>query len=124
MTLIGHNETSMGIANYERQLDDAFALYRALGIRALKTGYVGDKTAEGHAHHGQYMVRHWRRVIETAARHRIMLNVHEPIKDTGERRTWPNMMTREGARGHGVQRLGQATAATRPSTTRSSTSRA
>jgi alpha-glucosidase len=99
VTLIGHNETSMGIENYERQLDEAFALYESLGIRAIKTGYVGDKTAEGHAHHGQYMVRHWRRVIETAARHRIMLNVHEPIKDTGERRTWPNMMTREGARG-------------------------
>ena len=89
----------MGVANYESQLDDAFALYQDLGIRALKTGYVGDKTAEGHAHHGQYMVRHWRRVIETAARHEIMLNVHEPIKDTGERRTYPNMMTREGARG-------------------------
>ncbi|MEJ2483269.1 MAG: hydantoinase B/oxoprolinase family protein [Gemmatimonadota bacterium] len=40
-----------------------------------------------------------KRVIELAARHGIMLNVHEPIKDTGERRTWPNMMTREGARG-------------------------
>ncbi len=99
VTLMGHNETSMGVRNYENQLDEAFALYESLGIRALKTGYVGDKTAEGHAHHGQYMVRHWRRVIETAARHGIMLNVHEPIKDTGERRTWPNMMTREGARG-------------------------
>jgi alpha-glucosidase len=99
VSLIGHNETSMGVANYERQLDDAFALYERLGIRAIKTGYVGDKTAEGHAHHGQYMVRHWRRVVEAAARHGIMLNVHEPIKDTGERRTYPNMMTREGARG-------------------------
>ncbi len=28
-----------------------------------------------------------------------MLDVHEPLHDTGERRTWPNMMTREGARG-------------------------
>jgi alpha-glucosidase len=27
------------------------------------------------------------------------VDVHEPIKDTGERRTWPNMMSREGARG-------------------------
>jgi alpha-glucosidase len=99
VSLIGHNETSMGVANYERQLDDAFALYERLGILAIKTGYVGDKTAEGHAHHGQYMVRHWRRVVEAAARHGIMLNVHEPIKDTGERRTYPNMMTREGARG-------------------------
>ena len=99
VTLIGHNETSMGVENYERQLEDAFALYERLGIRAIKTGYVGDKTAAGHAHHGQYMVRHWRKVLETAARHHIMVNVHEPIKDTGERRTWPNMLSREGARG-------------------------
>lgn len=99
VTLIGHNETSMGVENYERQIEEAFDLYERLGIRALKTGYVGDRTEQGHAHHGQYMVRHWRRVVELAAKHRIMLNVHEPIKDTGERRTWPNMMTREGARG-------------------------
>ncbi|MGH7505823.1 MAG: glycoside hydrolase family 97 catalytic domain-containing protein, partial [Longimicrobiales bacterium] len=97
--LIGHNETSMGIENYERQLEDAFGLYESLGIDAVKTGYVGDLTPEGHAHHGQYVVRHWRKVIEAAARHGIMLDVHEPIKDTGERRTYPNMMTREGARG-------------------------
>ncbi len=99
VTLIGHHETSMGVENYERQLDDAFDLYESLGVRAVKTGYVGDRTAEGHAHHGQYMVRHWRRVLEVAAEHRVMVDVHEPIKDTGERRTWPNMMTREGARG-------------------------
>jgi alpha-glucosidase len=97
--LIGHNETSMGIENYERQMEDAYALYQSLGINAIKTGYVGDLTAAGHAHHGQYMVRHWRTVLENAAEHRIMVNAHEPIKDTGERRTWPNMLTREGARG-------------------------
>ncbi|MGH7482232.1 MAG: glycoside hydrolase family 97 protein [Longimicrobiales bacterium] len=97
--LIGHHETSMGVENYEHQMEAAFALYDSLDINAVKTGYVGDRTAEGHAHHGQYMVNHWRRVLETAARHQVMVNVHEPIKDTGERRTYPNMMTREGARG-------------------------
>ncbi|MEJ2240356.1 MAG: glycoside hydrolase family 97 catalytic domain-containing protein [Gemmatimonadales bacterium] len=99
MTLIGHHETSMGIQNYERQLEDALSVYESLGVEAVKTGYVGDETAEGHAHHGQYMVRHWRKVIETAARHHVMVNAHEPIHDTGERRTYPNMMSREGARG-------------------------
>ena len=99
VTLIGHNETAMGIENYERQLDSAFSLYQRLGIRAIKTGYVNDKTPEGHAHTGQYMVRHYRRVVETAAKYGIAVDVHEPIKDTGERRTWPNMMAREGARG-------------------------
>jgi len=97
--LIVHNETSGGIQNYERQLDSAFALYRSLGLDAIKTGYVTDTTAEGHSHWSQFMVRHYRRVIEAAARNGIMVDVHEPVHDTGERRTWPNMMTREGARG-------------------------
>jgi alpha-glucosidase len=97
--LIVHNETSGGIDNYERQMDSAFALYHSLGLDAIKSGYVTDLTSEGHSHHSQYMVRHYRRVIETAAKYGIMLDVHEPIHDTGERRTYPNMMTREGARG-------------------------
>jgi alpha-glucosidase len=97
--LIVHNETSGGIQNYERQMDSAFALYRSLGLDAIKSGYVTDTTSEGHSHHSQFMVRHYRRVIETAARYRISLDVHEPVYDTGERRTYPNMLTREGARG-------------------------
>jgi alpha-glucosidase len=97
--LIVHNETSGGIQNYERQLDSAFALYQSLGLDAIKTGYVTDTVSEGHSHWSQYMVNHYRRVIETAARHHIMVDVHEPLHDTGERRTWPNMMSREGARG-------------------------
>jgi alpha-glucosidase len=97
--LIVHNETSGGIENYERQLDSAFALYRSLGLDAIKSGYVTDLTTEGHSHYSQYMVRHYRHVIETAARYGIMLDVHEPMHDTGERRTYPNMMSREGARG-------------------------
>ncbi len=97
--LIVHNETSGGIQNYERQLDSAYTLYRSLGLDAIKSGYVTDLTSEGHSHYSQFMVRHYRKVIETAARYGIMLDVHEPMHDTGERRTWPNMMSREGARG-------------------------
>src|SRR5207245_4530962 len=88
-----------GIANYERQLDSAYTLYHALGLDAIKTGYVTDTAGGGHSHWSQYMVRHYRHVIETAARYHIMVDVHEPIHDTGERRTYPNMMSREGARG-------------------------
>ncbi len=99
LTLIGHHETATMIDPYERQLDSAMALYERVGVTAVKTGYVGDKTEHGHAHQSQFMVRHHRRVIETAARRGIVVNVHEPIKDTGERRTWPNILSREGARG-------------------------
>ena len=97
--LIVHNETSGGIENYERQLDSAFSLYHSLGLDAIKTGYVTDLTSAGDSHYSQVMVRHYRKVIEAAARDGIMLDVHEPMHDTGERRTWPNMMSREGARG-------------------------
>src|SRR5258708_6743598 len=99
--LIVHNETSGGIENYERQLDSAFALYHSLGLDAVKTGYVTDTAGGGQSHHGQYMVNHYRRVIETAAKYGIMLDVHEPIHDTGERRTHPDMVSRRGARGPG-----------------------
>jgi alpha-glucosidase len=97
--LIGHHETSFGIENYERQVEDAFSLYERLGVSRVKTGYVSNEAPRRELQHGQYMVRHYRKIVELAARHRIMLDVHEPIKDTGIRRTWPNMMTREGARG-------------------------
>jgi alpha-glucosidase len=99
LTLIGHHETATMVDSYDRQLDSAMALYGRVGVRAVKTGYVGDTTEHGHAHQSQFMVRHHRKVIETAARNRVMVNTHEPIKDTGERRTWPNMLSREGARG-------------------------
>lgn len=97
--LIAHNETSGGIENYERQMEAAYALYHSLGIRAVKTGYVTDTLTGGHSHYGQFAVRHHRKAIETAAKYEIMLDVHEPIHDTGERRTYPNMMSREGSRG-------------------------
>jgi hypothetical protein len=45
------------------------------------------------------MVRHYRKVVETAAKYQVGVNAHEPIKATGIRRTYPNMMTREGVRG-------------------------
>src|SRR6266850_1687462 len=97
--LIVHNETSGGIENYERQMDSAFALYQSLGLDAIKSGYVTDTITGGHSHWSQRMVQHYRHVIEKAAQYHIMLDVHEPIQDTGERRTYPNMMSREGARG-------------------------
>lgn len=96
--LIGHHETGGNIANYERQLDKSYKWYADYGVHSVKTGYAGG-LPDGHNHHGQFNVRHYRRVVETAARYHTTINAHEPIKDTGIRRTYPNMMTREGARG-------------------------
>jgi glucan 1,4-alpha-glucosidase len=97
--VIIHHETNAAVETYERQLDTAFALCRELGIHAVKTGYVGKLTPDGIRHHSQWMVNHHQKVVEKAAQHQIMVNIHEPIKDTGLRRTYPNLMTREGLRG-------------------------
>jgi alpha-glucosidase len=37
--------------------------------------------------------------VQEAARYHIAIDTHEPIKDTGLRRTYPNWLSREGARG-------------------------
>lgn len=98
--IIMHHETSAAVSTYEKQLDAAYKLCEDLGIHAVKTGYVGQIIPDGYYHHGQYMVNHYRKVIEKAAQHEVMVNAHEPIKDTGERRTFPNMISREGLRGN------------------------
>src|SRR5690606_29461278 len=41
----------------------------------------------------------FQKVTEVAAENLVMLDIHEPVKATGLRRTYPNLMTREGARG-------------------------
>ncbi len=97
--LIGHHETGGDIAAYECMMDSAMALYHSLGMHYLKTGYAGAIRPEGYYHHSQFMVEHYRKVVEMAAKYQLNLNAHEPIKATGLSRTYPNMMTREGARG-------------------------
>ena len=97
--IIMHHETYTDIMAYEQQLDTAFALCKSLGIHAVKTGYVGKIIPKGEYHHGQWMVNHYRKVMEKAAEYEVMVNVHEPIKPTGLRRTYPNLMSAEGLRG-------------------------
>jgi hypothetical protein len=97
--IIMHHETGAAPRTYEQQMDTAFVLCQELGINAVKTGYVQKIIPKGEYHHGQWMVNHYRNVLEKAAEHEIMVNAHEPIKDTGIRRTYPNMITREGLRG-------------------------
>ncbi len=94
-----HHETSAAPRTYEQQLDTAYRLMQRLGIHSVKTGYVGKIIPAGEYHHGQWMVNHYRKVLETAAEYEVVVNAHEPIKATGIRRTFPNAISREGLRG-------------------------
>ena len=99
MELIGHHETGADTKNYEAQLEEAFAFYKKYGVDYVKTGYVNVLMDGKELHDSQYGVRHYRRVIETAARCGMMIDNHEPVMPTGIERTWPNLMTQEGVRG-------------------------
>ena len=96
---IGHTETWGNAQLLESEMDQAFAWYHQLGIRVVKTGYVGQYLDGKELAKSQYGIRHYRKVIETAAKHQIMIDNHEPAMPTGIQRTWPNLMTQEGVRG-------------------------
>ena len=99
VALIGHHETGGRVANYERQLEDGMKFYADRGMNYVKTGYVGDRLDDREMHSSQFGVRHYRKVIETAARYRMVVDNHEPVMPTGLQRTYPNLMTQEGVRG-------------------------
>jgi glucan 1,4-alpha-glucosidase len=97
--IVMHHETSSAVTTYDQQMDTAYRLMQSLGMNSVKTGYVGKIIPKGEYHHGQWMVNHYRRALETAAKYNIAINAHEPIKATGIRRMLPNAVSREGLRG-------------------------
>jgi alpha-glucosidase len=107
--LIGHHETSGNVTNYRDQMTKAYSLYQKHGVSQVKTGYVADGgnikridekgIVRKEWHDSQFMVNEYLHSVTEAAKHKISINTHEPIKDTGLRRTYPNWIAREGARG-------------------------
>jgi len=97
--IIMHHETSAAPLTYEKQMEEAYNFMKANNMNSVKTGYVGEIIPKGEYHHGQWMVNHYHKVLVEAAKKKIAVNAHEPIKATGKRRTYPNAIAREGLRG-------------------------
>jgi len=107
--LIGHHETGANIVAYEKQMIAAYRLYAKLGVDSIKSGYVHEAGSalfpgrDGKPRYGHYDsqegVRHFVKAVTEAAKYKLSIDTHEPVKDTGLRRTYPNWLTREGARG-------------------------
>lgn len=97
--IIMHHESTSSVADYERQLKEAFKFMKDNGYDAVKTGYVGPIIPRSEYHDGQWMVNHYRYVAETAAQYQIMVNSHEAVRPTGLHRTYPNWFAQESARG-------------------------
>ncbi|HHH54109.1 MAG TPA: glycoside hydrolase family 97 protein, partial [Bacteroidetes bacterium] len=97
--LIVHHETASAPRAYEKQMNEAYKMMKKNDLHYIKTGYVGNIIPQGEHHHGQWMVNHYNKVIQTVAKYNIAVDIHEPIKQTGIRRTYPNLLSEEGVRG-------------------------
>ena len=98
--IIMHHETSASVTNYERWMDTAYRFMVNHGMNSVKTGYVGKIIPRGEHHDGQWMIRHYERVMQKTAGNNIMVDMHEPVRPTGMHRTWPNFLACEAARGN------------------------
>jgi alpha-glucosidase len=78
-------------SDINRQMDEAFPLFEKWGVKGVKIDFMDRDD--------QWMVNYYRRVLEKAAAHHLMIDFHGAYKPDGIRRTWPNLMTREGVMG-------------------------
>ena len=73
------------------QLDEILPLYKRWGIAGIKYGFVNV---------GSQKWTSWlHEAIRAAARHQLMIDVHDEYRPTGWERTYPNYMTSEGIGG-------------------------
>lgn len=76
----------------ERQMDEALQTYEKWGIAGVKVDFMDRDDQE--------MVDFYYRVARKAADHRLLVIFHGAYKPTGEQRTYPNIITREGVLGN------------------------
>jgi len=75
----------------DKYMDQAFPLFEKWGIAGVKIDFMNRDD--------QWMVGFYHRVVEQAAAHHLMIDFHGAYKPDGLRRTWPNLVTREGVMG-------------------------
>jgi alpha-glucosidase len=75
----------------EHQLDDILPLYEKWGVKGVKYGFVQV---------GSHRWTAWlHEAVRKAAKHHLMVDVHDEYRPTGYSRTYPNLMTQEGIAG-------------------------
>lgn len=75
----------------DKYMDQAFPLFEQWGIAGVKIDFMNRDD--------QWMVDWYRKVLASAAQHHLMIDYHGAFKPDGLRRTYPNLMTREGVMG-------------------------
>ncbi len=78
--------------NADKQMEKAFPLYEKWGVKGVKVDFM--------ARDDQEMVNFYERLVKLAARYHLTVDFHGAYKPTGLRRTYPNLLTREGVLGN------------------------
>jgi alpha-glucosidase len=77
--------------NVNAMMDRAFPVYEKWGLAGLKIDYMDRKDQE--------IVDFYQRTVRKAARHRLAVDFHGAYASSGEERTYPHWLTREGVMG-------------------------
>jgi alpha-glucosidase len=77
----------------EKQMEQAFPLYEKWGVAGVKVDFMGEVPDD------QPTVELYRKIVSTAARYHLFVDIHGAYKPAGLRRTYPNLLTREGLMG-------------------------
>jgi alpha-glucosidase len=72
--------------------DALFALYRSWGVQGIKLGFINDGTRTM-----TDQIVEW---AATAARYRLLIDMHDDVRPFGYERTYPNWISLEGVRGN------------------------
>jgi alpha-glucosidase len=72
--------------------DKACEIYKSWGVAGVKIDFMDRDDQE--------MVNWYDRIVKTAAKYQLMVNFHGAYKPDGYRRTYPNLVTREGVLGN------------------------
>lgn len=75
----------------DARLDAALDRYAAWGLKGIKVDFMDRNDQE--------MVGFYHRVLEAAAKRKLLVNFHGAYPPTGLNRTWPNFITQEGVMG-------------------------
>jgi alpha-glucosidase len=72
--------------------DSLFGLYKSWGVRGIKLGFINDGT--------QTMTNQIIDWARTAAKYRLLIDMHDDVRPFGYERTYPNWISLEGVRGN------------------------
>jgi alpha-glucosidase len=75
----------------DRQMDAALSQYQKWGIKGIKVDFMNRNDQE--------MVDWYHKLLEKAAAHHIMVDLHGAMPPNGLSRTWPNLITQEAVLG-------------------------